>query len=286
MAPDSTLLANVPLFSLLDDQERATLAERLEHATFTAGTTIFSTGDPGQTLYVVCSGEVEVFFKNDTGHRIVLEHARAGDFFGEISLLDQGPRSASAVVIADAVLLVVDRDDLTEFLRVKPAAAIDLLTATGRRLRESARLLRHTASRNATVEEEDRRTFIMKIADWIADFSGSMPFLGLHVLFFFVWIILNVHLLPFGDFDPFPFGLLTMVVSLEAIILSVFVLLSQNRQAERDRVRNQIEYEVNLKAELEIAHMHERVDTMHAEVLARLERIERAGRPNGATRAS
>jgi uncharacterized membrane protein len=110
--------------------------------------------------------------------------------------------------------------------------------------------------------------------------------LFIHIGLFFVWIILNVaplNRLPFGDFDPFPFGLLTMCVSLEAIILSVFVLLSQNRQVARDRVRNDIEYDVNLKAELEIAHLHEKFDHLHAELLQRLTTIERhSKRPPGA----
>jgi uncharacterized membrane protein len=155
---------------------------------------------------------------------------------------------------------------------------MDLLTATGRRLRESAKLLRHTASRNVNVEEADRRSPLMRSADWIADFSGSIQFLLIHVALFLVWIVLNAGPLakpPYGAWDPFPFGLLTMAVSLEAIILSVFVLLSQNRQVERDRVRNEIEYEVNLKAEREIAHMHEKVDHLHAEILQRLDRIEK-----------
>jgi uncharacterized membrane protein len=155
---------------------------------------------------------------------------------------------------------------------------MELLTATGRRLRKNAELLRHTASRNVNQEIADHRTTVMKVADWISDFSGSLPFLFLHLGFFFFWIIFNLGLLPVGDFDPFPFGLLTMVVSLEAIILSVFVLLSQNRQIARDRVRGDIEYDVNLKAELEIAHLHEKVDHMHSEVLARLASLERAQR--------
>jgi uncharacterized membrane protein len=125
---------------------------------------------------------------------------------------------------------------------------------------------------------EDTRTKVMKIADWISAFSGSLLFLFIHLALFFVWIVLNVKPLDhtrIGGFDPYPFGLLTMVVSLEAIVLSVFVLLSQNRQTERDRRRNDIEFDVNLKAELQIAHMHEKVDEQHTEVLARLERIEK-----------
>jgi len=118
----------------------------------------------------------------------------------------------------------------------------------------------------------------MKVADWISEFSGSLPFLFMHCGIFFVWIILNTGPLAhssIGGFDPFPYGLLTMVVSLEAIILSVFVLLSQNRQVARERVRNDIEYQVNLRAELEIAHLHETLDHMNAEILARLSAIER-----------
>jgi uncharacterized membrane protein len=269
------ILAQVSLFSLLDEQERGILAARVEAIDLPAGASIFNTGDPGDTLYIVISGQVEVYFRNDTGERIVLETAEPGDFFGEISLLDNGPRTASAVVTADLHALMVDRGDLDELIRLKPGAAMELLTATGRRLRKNAELLRHTASRNVNQEIEDHRTTVMKVADWISDFSGSLPFLFLHVGFFLVWIILNVDLLPIGGFDPFPFGLLTMVVSLEAIILSVFVLLSQNRQIARDRVRGDIEYDVNLKAELEIAHLHEKVDHMHAEVLGRLAALER-----------
>jgi CRP/FNR family transcriptional regulator, cyclic AMP receptor protein len=273
------MLSNVPFFALLDDQERATLAERIDVVTATTGETLFHRGDPGDSLYVVRSGVVELWFKNDVGERIVLETARTGDFFGEISLLDGGPRNANALVTEDVEALVVDRGDLDEFLRLRPAAALDLLAATGRRLRETSTLLARMVSRNVNDVEEDRRTTVMKIADWISEFSGSIPFLGIHIVIFAVWILLNVRPLTasrVGGFDPFPFGLLTMVVSLEAIILSVFVLLSQNRQVARDRFRNDIEYAVNLKAELEIAHMHEKVDQMNADLLARLAALQKA----------
>ncbi len=276
MPSTSELLAQVPFFSLLDEQERTVLAERVDVVTFATGTTIFNYGDPGDALYVVVSGEVEVFFKNDTGERIVLETATMGDFFGEISLLDSGPRTASAVATSHVKALEVDREDLDELFRLAPGAAMDLLSATGRRLRKNAELLRHTATRNVNEEVEDLRTTVMKVADWISEFSGSLPFLFIHLGLFFIWIILNVGLFPFGQFDAFPFGLLTMVVSLEAIILSVFVLLSQNRQAARDRVRGDIEYDINLKAELEIAHLHEKVDQMNAELLRKLTLLERA----------
>jgi uncharacterized membrane protein len=278
MSADPQLLSGVPLFALLDEQERTTLAERMETVTFSAGTALFHRGDPGDSLYVVRSGEVEIFFKNDTGERFVLEVAGPGDFFGEISLLDGGARTASAVATKDLEAVVVDRGDLEELVRLRPGAAMELLTATGRRLRDTNEKLRRTASRNVNVETEDKRSRVMKIADWISEFSGSLDFLFIHIGIFFVWIVLNsgpLSRLPFGSFDPFPYGLLTMCVSLEAIILSVFVLLSQNRQVARDRVRNDVEYDINLKAELEIAHLHEKFDHLHAELLQRLTVIER-----------
>jgi uncharacterized membrane protein len=278
MGADPQLLTEVPIFALLDEQERATLAERVETVTFKAGTALFHRGDPGDSLYVVKTGEVEIFFKNDTGERILLETAAPGHFFGEISLLDGGPRTASATAKTDVELVVVDQGDLSELIQVRPGAAMELLAATGRRLRETNEKLRHTASRNVNEETEDKRSTVMKVADWISEFSGSLEFLFIHIGMFFVWIVLNsgpLSRLPFGSFDPFPYGLLTMCVSLEAIILSVFVLLSQNRQVARDRVRNDIEYDVNLKAELEIAHLHEKFDHLHAELLSRLNTIER-----------
>jgi len=276
MPTNAAFLQDVPFFALLDDEERTTLAQRLDRVTLPEGHVMFNVGDPGEALYVVIAGEVELFFKNDTGERVVVETARDGDFFGELSLLDGGPRTTSAVVTKDLDALVVDRGDLDEFLRLRPAAALDLLTATGRRLRDTTKRLRHTASRNPNVVTRDDRSTGTKLVDGISNFSGSLPFLWIHLGLFLVWILLNVSPLVdsrLGGFDPFPFGLLTMAVSLEAIVLSVLVLLSQNRQVARDRVRNDIEYEVNLKAELEIAHLHEVVDDLRVELLAKLEEV-------------
>jgi len=274
--PAAELLAEVPLFQLLDDEERSLLAAELDVVTYTVGDVVFSYGDPGDSLYVIRRGEVEVFFKDDTGARIVLEHAGPGDFFGELSLLDNGPRTASVVVTRDLEALRVDRGDLDHLLRLHPEAALELVTAMGKRTRVSAELLRHTASRNVNEAAADNRTQIQKAADWIASASGSIPFLVAHCGLFLAWIVVNVGWVPgIAVFDPYPFGLLTIAVSLEAIILSVFVLLSQNRQVAKDRVRSDIEYEVNLKAELEIGHLHEKLDRLTSEVLARLDKAQK-----------
>ena len=278
MSADPQILTEVPFFAALDETQRTSLAARVDVATAPAGKLLFNYGDPGDSLFIVCRGEVEIFNRNHTGERFVLETAGPGDFFGEISLLDGGPRTAAAMVTKDLEAVVVDRGDLEELLAAHPGAALDMLAAAGRRLRESARVIRQTVSRDVNEAVEEERTKLMKIADWISEFSGSLPFLFIHCVLFAVWIVLNTGPLGrtvLGGWDPFPYGFLTMCVSLEAIILSVFVLLSQNRQVARDRLRNDVEYDVNLKAEHEIAHLHEKFDHHNSEVLERLAALER-----------
>ena len=281
---EPTLLLNVPFFEKLNEDERRTLAAQTETVRHPKGHQMFTVGDPGDAIYILTKGAAEVYFKDTTGHRIVLESVGPGEFFGEISLLDAGPRTASVVVTEDLEAIKVDRHDLDALLRHHPTAALDLLAAMGRRLRQTAGLLRQTASRNVNQEVEDTRTAVQRVADWIAEFSGSLTFLFLHLLWFFSWILLNTHwaqsietpwIQALTGFDPFPYGLLTMTVSLEAIVLSVFVLLSQSRQVAKDKIRSDIEYEVNLKAELEIGELHEKMDRLHSEALQRMERIEK-----------
>jgi len=284
MAADAALLAGVPFFQYLDADEREVLARQLDEVRIPAGQLVFQANDPGGTLFVIREGSVEVFIEDETGERYVLETPGPGEVFGEISFLDGGSRTASVLVVEDLDALAVDRDDLSHLFRAHPEAGLDIIAAMGKRLRRSVELLRNTASRNVNTEVADHRTTVERAADWIAAFSGSITFLMLHVVIFAAWILLNTHWLPGWTppmFDPFPFGLLTMVVSLEAIILSVFVLLSQNRQVAKDRIRGDIEYEVNLKAELEIAQLHEKMDRLHVEALRRLEEVHRCVRPPG-----
>jgi uncharacterized membrane protein len=272
------LLSQVPLFALMDERELAALAERLDEVEQPEGTVLFHAGDPGDAAYVLLEGDVEIFFKNATGDRQVLENLQGSGFFGEISLLDSGPRLASALCLSKVRLLHIEHSDLEQFLVARPQASLHLLAAMGRRLRESNRLLRGSASRNVNVEHEDNRSLVQKGADWISDFSGSLPFLFIHIGIFAFWILMNTEPMAstgIGGWDAYPFGLLTMSVSLEAIILSVFVLLSQNRQIARDRVRNDIEYDINLKAELEVAQLHEKFDQLYEELQKRLANLER-----------
>jgi uncharacterized membrane protein len=267
------LLGKVPLFQRLDPQGRADLERVLGRKNAASGESIFSISEPGDSLYVVCDGTVELFVKDDAGGKIVLTTCGPGEVFGELSLFDGGPRTASAVAVEESTLLVLQRDDLLAFLQRQPAAALDLLTTMGQRIRSTDEILRRRVARNINLEMEIRSTPMERIADVIAEFSGSIPFLVGNALWFVLWIAWNVA--PgVTHFDPYPFGFLTMVVSLEAIFLSIFVLVSQNRQAAKDRLRADAEYEVNLKAELEIRHLHEKMDFLSEQLLARMPRTK------------
>ena len=276
------MLNGIELFDLLDEDARIALAEVVDYQEVPAGETLFQAGQPGESLFVVRSGEIEIYIKDTAGQKIVLTVASAGDMFGELSLLDSGPRTATAMALMDTGLLVLDRDDLLLLFQRKPDAALHMLAAMSRMTRKADELLRTRVSRNVNEEVVLHTTPLQKIADWIAWFSGSMPFLLLNFIWFVTWIALNTLILPIDPatgergFDPFPFGLLTMIVSLEAIFLSCFVLISQNRQTEKDRVRSDIEYEVNIKAELEVAHLHEKTDRIYEEMLARFNSLEKS----------
>jgi CRP/FNR family transcriptional regulator, cyclic AMP receptor protein len=269
------LIGTVPLFKLLSDDERADLEKVFARRDVPSGDTIFAVGEPGDSLYIVGSGRVELFVKDNTGSKIVLTVCEPGEVFGELSLFDGGARTATAVCVEPATLLVLDRDDLLTFLHRHPDAALDLLATMGQRMRGADEMLRRRVARNINEEMQIRSTLVDKIADMVAEFSGSITFLFLNAAFFFAWIVWNV--LPFtSHFDPYPFGFLTMVMSVEAIFLSIFVLISQNRQTAKDRLRADAEYEVNLKAELEVAHLHEKMDYLTEQMLARMPR-NRAG---------
>ena len=266
MPCDPQMLEGVDLFEHLDEEDRRALAEVIDRKPVAQGTTLFQAGEPGDCLYVVQTGEIELFIKDTAGQKIVLHVAGHGELFGELSMLDQQPRTATAVALADSELLELDRDDLLLLFRKSPAAALGMLSAMGHMTRKADALLRTRVARNANEEIAEERGLILKIADWVSWFSGSMQFLAIHALWFIVWIVLNAGFFGLKAFDPYPYGLLTMIVSLEAIFLSCIVLISQNRQAEKDRVRSDIEYEVNVKAELEVAHLHEKTDQIYAEM--------------------
>lgn len=276
MPADTSLLAGVSLFERLDEEERALLAAQLDDVSFNPGEEVFKRGDPGGAIFIVVNGSVEIFVDDTVGQRVVFETAKAGDFFGELSLLDGDPRSASAVALESTRAVRLDRQDLELLFKRHPTAAMDVLAVIGKRLREADRLIgmRPTYSPNQAVEE--KITPVQRMADMAAAFSGSISFLVVHMVWFGVWIVINLGWVPqLPEFDPFPFGLLTMVVSLEAIFLSCMVLISQNRQAAKERIRSDAEYDANIRAGLEVTQLHVKIDALYEQTLGRLAALEK-----------
>lgn len=264
------------LFELLGADERQTLSAAGETIRLAANQILFQIGEPGGTLYVVISGAVEIYIKDTAGQKILLKTANDGDFFGEVSLFDGRAHTATAVAVADCELLALDRSHLIGVFGRNPELAVGMFAAIGGMLRAADKLLQKGVARNVNDMMDKKMSALERVTDWVAWFSGSLLFVALTAVWFIVWIGVNVLPLGIPVFDPFPFGLLTMIVSLEAIFLSCFVLISQNRQAEKDHLRSDVEYDVNIKAEMEIAHLHEKTDRIGEEMLAKFARIENA----------
>jgi len=263
MPIDASIVAEIEHLQDLKPEEQAALAERIELLRYKAGEMIFNFGDPGHALYIVRSGEVEIFVKNDQGEKIVLEVAQPGDVFGEVSLLDDGARTAWVGSVTDAEVLRLDREHFEDYVRLYTPAALNLLSVIARRLRKSDELIRRTVTRNANDVSEEQKTIPEIIADAVANLAGSVKSVTFHVIVFSLYAVLNLGVIAFlKPFDPFPFSFLSDLLGLEGIFLTIFVLASQNRQRARDQIRSDIEFETNINAELKIANLHEKIDRL------------------------
>lgn len=263
MAIDTAILGEIEHLKDLGEAERAALAERIELLPFRPGEPVFEFGDQGHAMYILRSGEVEIYVKNDQGEKIVLEVSRPGDIFGEISLLDNGPRTASVSAITHVEVLRLDREHFEDYVRLYPPAALNLLSVVARRLRKSDELIRRTVARNANDVSEEQRTMGGVVADTVAGWSGTVRSVLLHATLFLLYALINLGLLAgLRTFDPYPFGLLSTCLGMESILLTLFVLASQNRQKNQDKIRSDIEFETSINTELKIAHLHEKVDRL------------------------
>jgi CRP/FNR family cyclic AMP-dependent transcriptional regulator len=260
MPVDVSLLSDVTIFRLLDDTERRTLAALFEERSCNAGETLFHRGEPGDELFLVKEGRVNVFVTSDIGDRITLANAMPGDVFGEISLLDGGPRTASAAAVDPTTVLTLDRDKLLELVQRHPHVALDLLSVMGQRLRATDELLRAGGTRNLNEEEDEKMTFGEHIADRVATFGGSWTFIIIFGSILLGWIVLNSIALLKKPFDPFPYILLNLFLSMTAAVQAPVIMMSQNRQSIKDRMRADLDYQVNLRSELEVAELHRKLD--------------------------
>jgi CRP/FNR family transcriptional regulator, cyclic AMP receptor protein len=256
------VLKQVPLFSRMDDEELGGVRAIMTAHAYAPGQVILREGELGDAFHVVVSGRVQFMVHDAGGHELIVDEVGACGYFGELSMLTAEPRSVRAKAISAVRTLALNRDEFFAFLQQHPPAAIDVLTTLGQRLHRTDRLLRQSVSRNVNEVAAEKLTISQRIADTIAEFSGTVAFLMINVAWFGAWLLWNQPWVSNAEFDPFPFGLLTMIVSLEAIFLSIFVLISQNRQAAKDRIAAEIDHRVNTKAEIEIGLVLGRLDDL------------------------
>ncbi len=266
MSIESAMLRNVPLFKLLDDDELAELAAHIDERKYSPQQIIFNAGDPGNNMQIILDGKVETFITDDEGNKVVLSELEKGELFGELSLLDSEPRSASAIATDPTTTFVIDRDDLKRLVTKKPESALDIMAILGERIRKTDFLLKSRFTRNPNQVLEQEMTFGERVADQVARFGGSWKFIGSFASVLIIWILINSVILH-TPYDPYPFILLNLFLSMLAAIQAPVILMSQNRADTKDRVRSELDYQVNVKAEVEISQLQKRMDELYAIVV-------------------
>jgi CRP/FNR family cyclic AMP-dependent transcriptional regulator len=260
-------LRSVPLFADLDDTATRELRELLKIREVESETPLFSLGDSGDAMYLIDSGRVRISVHDSFGHTVTLAELGGGDFFGEMAILDGKQRAADATVIETARLAILEREDFIPFVRRNPDVALKMLSAITKRLRDTDELLRQRVSRNANIEEEARLTPGDRLANKIAEFGGSWKFLGVLMLLLIVWVIVNTYVIPLLEIDPYPYQLLGLVLGIIAGVQAPIIMMSQNRQGDKDRLRADLDFQINLKNEISLAEILRRLDVLESERL-------------------
>jgi uncharacterized membrane protein len=244
-------LRQVPLFALLDDDETAVLAAQVEVKNFAPRQRIYKIGDPGERAYILVSGSVKVTTIDEDHQEVMVDQPAQGEFFGFASMLEQTPHQTTATAQEEAVCIEVDRHDILILLERKPHAGMDMLTVLGRQFHASQQLVRVRAARNPNEVIEEKETFGERIADTVASFGGSWTFIIAFAIVLITYASTNI-VLRGRAWDPYPFILLNLFLSMLAAIQAPVIMMSQNRQDKKDRLRGELDYDVNRRAESEI----------------------------------
>lgn len=268
------LLAQVPLFDTLAREDLEALARRLTEKSFAAGDGVFRKGDVGSSMYIVLRGAVQIYLPGDKPDDppVVLKDARTGEYFGELSLFDDKPRSASVDATVETVLLELTREELAEHLGRSQTAAMALLAEMAERLRETNALLSQRAAKDVVKEIEENLTFGQRLADRVADLNGSWAFILFLLGLTLVWVILNA--VGFR-FDDYPYQFYNLALAILVALQGPLIVMSQNRQVTKDRAQAETDFRVNLKNEVGIERMNAELSAFRAETTARLEVLER-----------
>jgi CRP/FNR family transcriptional regulator, cyclic AMP receptor protein len=257
LSDEAQSLARVQLFKRLSPSELEQLAEDVDQVVYKDGETIFNEHDKGDALYVVDSGAVRIWVRDEDVKEVTLAELKEGDFFGELAVLDRGARSTNATAIGEIALHRLSSDDFQKFLLQHPEASIDIICEIGVRLRQTNLLVSQRVTRNINEEMEERATVGARVADKVASFGGSWTFIFIYVGFLLTWIVVNSLVLFYygtreggSQFDPYPYILLNLMLSMTAALQAPIIMMSQNRAAEKDRLAAEQDFKVNLKSEL------------------------------------
>jgi CRP/FNR family transcriptional regulator, cyclic AMP receptor protein len=258
-------LRQIPLFALLDDDEMSVLAAQVEIKKFAPRQRIYKIGEPGKHAYVMMSGTVHVTTVDESHQEVLVDEPAHGDFFGFASMLDDTPHQTTALAMEETTCLEVSRDDIAALLQQKPMAGMDMLTVVSRQFHASQQLVRLRASRNSNDVIADEMSFADRVADSVARFGGSWTFIILFGVVLSVYASTNI-LLKGRAWDPYPFILLNLFLSMLAAIQAPVIMMSQNRQDAKDRVRGELDYDVNLRAESEIQALSNKLNLLNEKI--------------------
>lgn len=259
-------IRSVPLFASLNDEAAQELLTLLQGHDVASGTALFRAGDKGDSMYLIQSGRIRIAVNDEDGHQIVLAELAQGDFFGEMAIIDGQQRAAGATVIEDAHLLILSRDNFLRFINSNPGVALEMLSAVFQRLRRTDKMLQQRVSRNVNEEQDKRMTIADRAADAIAEFGGSWKFIITAIGIIIAWIVFNSYIMVQG-FDAAPYQMLNLVMGIIAGLQAPIIMMSQNRQGSKDRLRADLDYQVNLKNELALSEVLRRLDVLESERL-------------------
>src|SRR5215510_3442611 len=286
LSEEAQSLSRVPLFKRLDASELEHLAEEVDQVNYKAGETIFHEHDRGDALYIVEEGNVRIWVMDEDVNEVTLAELKPGDFFGELAVLDRGERSSSATALTDIHLHRLSSDDFQRFLTDHPDAAVDVICEIAARMRQTNLLVTQRASRNINVQMDEQATVGQRVADKVASFGGSWTFIFIYSSFLIVWMIANTFVLFYlghgetgAQFDPYPYILLNLMLSMTAAMQAPIIMMSQNRSAEKDRLAAEQDFKVNLKSELmleELVRKQRERDVQIDQLNAALARLQKS----------
>jgi CRP/FNR family cyclic AMP-dependent transcriptional regulator len=251
-------LRHIPLFSLLDADELAVLAQQVELRNFVANQRIYKAGDPNGPAYVMLEGEVSVTLIDEDGQEVIFSEPRHGDLFGFASMLQQLPHHTTAIAIDDTTCIEVDRNDISALLAAKPQAGLDMLTVLAGEIHTAQKVIGSRTNRNPNELIDEQETFGERIADHVASFGGSWTFIISFGLILVSYTMLS-NIRGGKSWDPYPYILLNLFLSMLAAIQAPVIMMSQNRQDSRDRLRSELDFDVNRRAEAEIQALSRKV---------------------------